>query len=224
MEDDVEYGEEGEEVMEEADTLEDGEAEEEDEEVEMFEEPEGDEGENIVELKRKLPAELVSQEEGPEKKKKKRKKSEKCLICGEKGHRKMDCQRLPEDRRKELQELYTMKVERKGQGTGRKKKKKVPAADCLPFETEGGAVEGQEGGEEGEGVEEGGGRKVKQGKERGKGKPKKDKSGAVIEKGEALFQVGGWRNRANDWSSGGHGSLSDLRSLSDPCLKDSGNS
>jgi hypothetical protein len=40
------------------------------------------------------------------------------------GHLKKDCPDLPEDRRKELQDLYTMKVERKGQGTGRKKNKK----------------------------------------------------------------------------------------------------
>merc|ERR1712032_1410849 len=63
-------------------------------------------------LKRKLPVELISQDE-PSKKKKKRKRGEKCLVCGEKGHRKMDCSRLPEDRRKELQDLFNMKVELK---------------------------------------------------------------------------------------------------------------
>ena len=60
-------------------------------------------------LKRKLPVELVSQDE-PSKKKKKKKRGEKCLVCGEKGHRKMDCSRLPEERRKELQDLFNMKV------------------------------------------------------------------------------------------------------------------
>merc|ERR1712037_713594 len=79
-------------------------------------------------LKRKLPVELISQDE-PSKKKKKRKRGEKCLVCGEKGHRKMDCSRLPEERRKELQDLFNMKVERKGKGTGRKKKKQGKAAD-----------------------------------------------------------------------------------------------
>merc|ERR550532_3266756 len=54
---------------------------------------------------------LLSAEEP--KKKKKRKKSEKCKICGDKGHRKMDCEMLPEERRKELKDLFTMKVERK---------------------------------------------------------------------------------------------------------------
>merc|ERR1719186_1936825 len=78
---------------------------------------------------RKEAVELVSADEP---KKKKRKKSEKCKVCGEKGHRKMDCERLPEDRRKELQELFNMKVERKGKGTGRKKNKKNP--DILPYE------------------------------------------------------------------------------------------
>merc|ERR1719315_810876 len=93
-------------------------------------------------LKRKLPVELISQDE-PSKKKKKRKKSEKCLVCGEKGHRKMDCTRLPEERRKELQDLYNMKVERKGKGTGRKKKQGKAGDEnhnessaLLPFETE----------------------------------------------------------------------------------------
>merc|ERR1719430_1704807 len=66
-----------------------------------------------------------------------------CLVCGEKGHRKMDCSRLPEERRKELQDLFNMKVERKGKGTGRKKKKQGKAvadddgsAAALPYETE----------------------------------------------------------------------------------------
>merc|ERR1719481_1351290 len=69
----------------------------------------------------------------PATKKKKRKKSEKCKICGEKGHRKMDCENLPEERRKELQELYKMKVERKGKGTGRKKNKNKDV-HTLPYE------------------------------------------------------------------------------------------
>ena len=40
------------------------------------------------------------------------------------GHLKKDCPNLTEERRKELQDLYYMKVERKGQGTGRKKNKR----------------------------------------------------------------------------------------------------
>merc|ERR1740131_172411 len=66
------------------------------------------------------------------KKRKKRKKSEKCLICGEKGHRKMDCTRLPEERRKELQDLYNMKVERKGKAGDENHNEPTT---LLPFET-----------------------------------------------------------------------------------------
>merc|ERR1711874_661978 len=36
----------------------------------------------------------------------------------------MDCEQLSEERRKELQDLFKMKTERKGKGTGRKKNKK----------------------------------------------------------------------------------------------------
>merc|ERR1712126_634576 len=105
-----------------------------DEEEEYDEQLLEEEDKPMDDYKRKLPENLDSQEEP---KKKKRKKSEKCLVCGEKGHRKMDCPRLPEDRRKELQDLFTMKVERKGKGTGRKKTKKAPASgDCLPFESD----------------------------------------------------------------------------------------
>jgi len=57
-------------------------------------------------------------------KKKKRNKNPKCKICGSKDHLKMDCEQLSEERRKELQELFQMKTERKGKGTGRKKNKK----------------------------------------------------------------------------------------------------
>ena len=115
VEDDVDYQQEGIEDEEDTDVrmLEDSEEEEDEEEgVAMqveddLEEASADFG---GDLKRKLPVELISQDE-PSKKKKKRKKSEKCLVCGEKGHRKMDCTRLPEERRKELQDLYNMKVD-----------------------------------------------------------------------------------------------------------------
>merc|ERR1712098_419670 len=66
----------------------------------------------------------------PEKGKKKKKRNQnKCLNCKEKGHLKMNCPQLPEERRKELQELLQLKIERKGIGTGRKKNKKRKAAD-----------------------------------------------------------------------------------------------
>jgi len=197
VEDDVDYQQEGIEDEEDTDVrmLEDSE-EEEDEEDGVAMQVEDDLEEASADfggdLKRKLPVELISQDE-PSKKKKKRKKSEKCLVCGEKGHRKMDCTRLPEERRKELQDLYNMKVERKGKGTGRKKKKQGKAGDenhnessaLLPFETE----EIKEKNVEQETTD----REhivdpMRSDKKKKKGKPKRDKSGALIEDGEALFQ------------------------------------
>ena len=84
-------------------------------------------------------------------------------------------------------------MERKGKGTGRKKKKQGKAVDddgsaALPFEMEDNvrkneavkvAVEGREG------KENPLNNNVKKKK---KGKPKRDKSGALVEEGEALFQ------------------------------------
>lgn len=132
-------------------------------------------------------------------KKKKRKKSEKCKICGEKGHRKMDCERLPEDRRKELKELYTMKVERKGKGTGRKKNKNK--SDLLPYESK---IERKEDSGVDMDQNESNDSDEKENKflasqnqrKKSKKKPKKDKSGAFIEEGEGLFQ--GFRVRLED--------------------------
>ena len=83
-------------------------------------------------------------------------------------------------------------MERKGKGTGRKKKKQgKPAADddgsvALPFETEDierkdEVVKAVEEGEEKENP-------LKNAKKKKKGKPKRDKSGALVEEGEALFQ------------------------------------
>ena len=83
-------------------------------------------------------------------------------------------------------------MERKGKGTGRKKKKQgKPAADddgsvALPFETEDierkdEVVKAVEEGEEKENP-------LKNAKKKKKGKPKRDKSGALVEDGEALFQ------------------------------------
>ena len=88
-----------------------------------------------------------------------------------------------------------VQVERKGKGTGRKKKKQGKTVDedgaaALPFETEetekkgdinSKAVEEEGGGEKGNPLKTA----VKKKK---KGKPKRDKSGALVEEGEALFQ------------------------------------
>eukprot|EP00092_Neocalanus_flemingeri_P014648 GFUD01015810.1.p1 GENE.GFUD01015810.1~~GFUD01015810.1.p1 ORF type:complete len:427 (+),score=170.41 GFUD01015810.1:77-1357(+) len=139
--------------------------------------------------KRKDVIELVSAEEP---KKKKRKKSEKCKVCGEKGHRKMDCGRLPEDRRKELQELFTMKVERKGKGTGRKKNKNKNDG-TLPYEntegTEGILVDNNK-------TTATPPPRFANTQDKTSNKQKKDKSGAVVESGEGMFQ--GFRVKMED--------------------------
>jgi len=67
---------------------------------------------------------------------KKKKKNQKCKICKSLGHIKMDCPDLTEERRKELQELFVMKTERKGKGTGRKKTKKKDSGEALSFEND----------------------------------------------------------------------------------------
>lgn len=70
------------------------------------------------------PKVLIEQnEEDVGKKKKKKRNQNKCLNCKQEGHLKKECPDLSEERRKELQDLYTMKIERKGHGTGRKKNK-----------------------------------------------------------------------------------------------------
>jgi len=98
---------------------------EQEEEEEEQEESEAEEG------KPKVLIEAEEKEEGGKKKKRKR-NQDKCLNCKQKGHLKKECPDLSDERRKELQELYTMKIERKGHGTGRKKNKnknKQPSAD-----------------------------------------------------------------------------------------------
>ena len=96
-----------------------------------------DEAEDVLlegeEAKEKKPVVLIEQEDPDEKGGKKKKKSRKraqnnCKNCKEKGHLKKECPQLSEERRKELQDLYTMKVERKGHGTGRKKNKNKKGA------------------------------------------------------------------------------------------------
>ena len=125
-------------------------------------------------VKRPAPT-LVSSDEP---KKKKRKKSQKCKVCGEKGHWKKDCEKLPEERRKELQELNTMKIERKGKGTGRKKSKNKLADILSEKETGEGATNSEKKSKN----------KKQNSKFNKKDKITKDRSGANIEEGEALFQ------------------------------------
>jgi len=136
IEDDIEYGEvhedEEEEKMDiENKILDEGIEEDYEDNDEMLDSTLLDELDENVPQEHKNGVQLLSAEEP--KKKKKRKKSEKCKICGDKGHRKMDCEMLPEERRKELKELFTMKVERKGKGTGRKKNKNKDE-NTLPYE------------------------------------------------------------------------------------------
>jgi hypothetical protein len=88
-----------------------------------------------------------------------------------------------------VQELYTMKVERKGAGTGRKKKKKPAAGDLPPSEE---TAVGSTGQERAVGSSPDAGkfvkvRKAKAGKKFQK-EELRDRSGAVVEEGEALFQ------------------------------------
>jgi zinc finger CCHC domain-containing protein 9 len=68
----------------------------------------------------------------PSERSKQRKRSQNnCLVCKKPGHLKKDCPELPEERRKELQDLVAMKIERKGKGTGRKKNKKRKLTEAL---------------------------------------------------------------------------------------------
>ena len=135
-----------------------------------------------VGMKRPAPA-LVTADEP---KKKKRKKSQKCKVCGEKGHWKKDCEQLPEERRKELQELNTMKIERKGKGTGRKKSK-IKLADILSENKEPSDADTNTSGENEMKSNKNKKQKNKFNKNN-KDQPVKDRSGANIEEGEALFQ------------------------------------
>merc|ERR1719320_319501 len=135
IEDDVDYGEvhdhedEVEEKMDfENKILDEGIEEDYEDNEEMLDTSLLDELDENASLGPKNGVQLVSAEEPT-----KRKKSEKCKICGDKGHRKMDCEMLPEERRKELKELFSMKVERKGKGTGRKKNKNKDE-NTLPYE------------------------------------------------------------------------------------------
>jgi hypothetical protein len=97
-----------------------------------------------------------------------------------------------------VQELYTMKVERKGAGTGRKKKKKPAAGDLPPSEeaavgsTDQETAVGSTGQERAAGSSTDAGKYVKVKKAKTGKKFQKeevrDRSGAVVEEGEALFQ------------------------------------
>jgi len=108
-----------------SDEAEKDEEEEEEEEVERVDDILN---EGSKEKKKVVLVEQSEEVDGDKSKKKKKKRSQdKCLNCKQKGHLKKECPDLTEERRKELQELYTMKIERKGHGTGRKKNKRKAA-------------------------------------------------------------------------------------------------
>merc|ERR1711971_474006 len=83
-------------------------------------------GDQDVEEKSNVPENIDPQDKENEVagSKKKKRNQNKCLNCKEPGHLKKECPKLSEERRKELQDLYQMKIERKGKGTGRKKRKR----------------------------------------------------------------------------------------------------
>ncbi len=130
--------------------------------------------------------------EGEEKKKKKRVRAkDKCLNCKEKGHMKMDCPQLTEERRTELRELVKMKQERKGKGTGRKKNKNKKKN-----------VEQHDNGNKDQVCD---GEKTKSQKKNNKNnhkkgqmqkKERKDLAGQIVQQGEGLFQ--GFRVKKED--------------------------
>jgi hypothetical protein len=80
-----------------------------------------------------------------------------------------------------VQELFTLKVERKGHGTGRKKKKKN--GELLPYEQAAAAEDHSDKGKVGKYV------KVSSASDKFKRKEEiRDRSGALVEEGEAIFQ------------------------------------
>ena len=137
-----------------------------------------------------------NEDENVSKKKKRVRPKDKCLNCKVKGHRKMECPELSEERRKELSELVQMKIERKGKGTGRKKKKKQDKN----LDSEQDKEENKS--EENKTVD----KKVKKGPKHKNAEKKakdakykkelKDKTGQVVQEGEGLFQ--GFRVKKED--------------------------
>jgi len=116
--------------------------------------------------------------------KKRKRNQNKCLNCKEPGHLKKECPKLSEERRKELQDLYQMKIERKGEGTGRKKGKREleKVLDVSEKEqadpSEPKAKKSKEQADPSE-------PKAKKSKRK---KIKKDKTGNIVQEGEGLFQ------------------------------------
>ena len=136
---------------------------------------------------KKIPIEEEEAKENSHKKKKRKRKKDKCLNCKQKGHMKMDCPELPEERRKELQELLKLKQERKGKGTGRKKNKKK-AGDVKKSDDDKSIKKDPAAPSKN--------RKNKNKVGAKKHMVRKDKSGQVVQAGEGLFQ--GFRVKEDD--------------------------
>ncbi len=148
----------------------------------------GDPGAGEAPESKKVDNSLI--EEKPERKK--NKANIKCLNCRVRGHLKMECPELPEERRRELQELVKMKLERKGKGTGRKKNKKKKRLE------EGATVNGEDKENPASKKEHQGDRKNKKGRDFNKKQrpDRKDKAGQLVQRGEGLFQ--GFRVKEED--------------------------
>jgi len=135
--------------------------------------------------------ELLTEPEEDQKKAKNKRRKDRCLQCKEKGHLKMDCPTLTEERRQELRDLVKMKIERKGMGTGRKKNKNKKRK--IQEESSNGNGNLEE-------VPQSKRAKVER-KKRPLKKPmqkreRKDLSGQVVQEGEGVFQ--GFRVRKED--------------------------
>merc|ERR1711935_931188 len=117
--------------------------------------------------------------------KKRKRNQNKCLNCKEPGHLKKECPKLSEERRKELQDLYQMKIERKGQGTGRKKGKRELEKVLDVSEKE--QADPSEPKAKNSKKEQADPSEPKAKKSKRK-KIKKDKTGNIVQEGEGLFQ------------------------------------
>ena len=95
------------------DNIENGEDDKENSEQSSDESEAEQETNKVIEIEKKVQEKPAAE---PEVLKKKRKRSQnKCLNCKQPGHLKRECPDLSEERRKELQDLVQMKVERKGE-------------------------------------------------------------------------------------------------------------
>jgi len=160
-------------------------------EVSDDEQPQEESKEEVLEIEEEEPEhklELSELQKVSDLLKKKRKRSQNnCLNCKKPGHLKKECPELSEDRRKELQDLFQMKIERKGQGTGRKKNKKRKLTESLDKENKDDqSDEGNKDKDQNSGPSPS--KKSKKSKKEKRKRPVKDKSGQIVQDGEGLFQ------------------------------------